>query len=138
MASGDSVLLLTEIADYLEANGIGTQSNISSSVQGDLFVVQMPQVPIEATVVAHSGGLALTGDPTRRPAFQVQHRSVDPEAGLRKAVEINTLLDDKFNVLASLTGRITLVGGEPGQSFVDANGHLVFPLSYQFTTTEQR
>lgn len=125
----DTPNLLVAITTYLEAQGVGTRGE-------DLWEQQMPESPTLATVVVLTGGPILPEDPTRRISFQIQHRSKQAAAGLRKSKEINNLLDNQWNVLVGFPGRITAVS-EAGASFKDDSGNLVFPLNYSVISTHQ-
>ena len=126
----DTRALAVLLVDYLEANGIGTLAT-------DLFIQQLPESPQAGTVVACTGGPVDPADPTRRISFQIQHRNPSAEQGLRKVVQINNLLNDKWNVLTCFPGRI-VAQGEAGLSFKDASGNFIFPLDYVIVSTTQR
>lgn len=125
----DVKAFLDDLTDYLATNLVGTAGT-------DLFSQQMPDSPLTATVVALVGGFDVIGDPTRRLTLSVQHRNTKVESALPKVIEINNLLDDQWNILPNFPGRFT-ANSEPGASFVDDNGHYVFPMTYQFTSTTQ-
>lgn len=126
----DSNLLLELLAAYLAANSVGVLGE-------DLWIQALPVESENGVVVVHTGGVSFPDDPTRRPAFQVVVRNVNAEAGLAKAVEINNLLDNKWNVLPKWPGRITATA-EPGTYFKDDAGRVNYPLNYVIVTTTQR
>ena len=121
--------LQVKLSSYLEDNGIGTRGT-------DLWEQQMPETPTNATAVVMTGGPILPEDPTRRISFQVLHRNKHAGTGLRKAKEINNLLDNQWNVLGCFPGRITAVS-EVGASFKDDSGNSVFPMNFSLTSTYQ-
>jgi hypothetical protein len=125
----DSTGLLQAIATYLAAE-------TTMVVGTDLFIQHAQEDPVVVTVVVHTGGITITGDPTRRPTFQILHRNDSQQTGLSKSVEINRLLEDQWNVLTGYPGRITAVS-EPGAYFVNEAGVFEFPLNYVFVSTFQ-
>ncbi len=126
----DTFALAQALANYLEANTIGVQAT-------DLFIQQLPETPQVGTVVVLTGGPILAEDPTRRVSFQIQHRNTDVSSGLSKSVEINNLLNNRWNVLEDFPGRFTAVS-EAGISFKDDSGNMIFVNNYVFTSTTQR
>ena len=126
----DTPSLLSAISAYLQAQGVGT-------LREDLWEQQMPEDPINGTVVVLTGGPNIIGDPTRRVSFQVQYRSQKVGPGLQKAKQISNLLDDQWNVLTNFPGRIIAVS-EAGASFKDDSGNTLFPLNFVFISTHQR
>lgn len=125
----DVAALATNLVAYLEANAVGTFGV-------DLFINNMPETPSVATVVVLTGGTVAVGDPTRRPSFQIQHRTTHVESGLPKSVQINNLFDNRWNVIKTFPGR-TVAVSEAGASFKDRSGLSVFPLNFAFTSTTQ-
>jgi len=123
----DPQLLLVELGTYLQTSGVGTLGI-------NLFLGTMPGSPQTGTVIVHTGGFHQPGNPTRFPSFTVQHRNTRVNSGLATVKTIHGLLDNVWNVLPTITGRI-VAASEPGASFNDANGHSVFPLNYNLVTT---
>ena len=126
----DILALASCLADYLETNGVGTQGV-------DLFVMQLPEVPQVGTALVMTGGPILTGNPTRNITFQIHHRNPSAEEGLRKATEINNLLNNKWNIVPGFPGRVESAS-EAGAAFKDESGNLIYPLSYAVVSTTQR
>lgn len=130
----DPILLITEIASFLGANGVGT-------VGTNLFKQALPgsntlPVSVGATVVYHTGGPNFPGNPVHFPTFAIQHRNTHVSSGMAKIREIGNLLNDKWNILATIQGRISITG-EVGSYFTDANGHNFFVANFQVITPQQ-
>lgn len=126
----DIEALLVAVKDYLVAQSIGTFAT-------DLFIQQLPEdVAPLGIVIVSTGGPILPDDPTRRPTFQIQVRSELSRDGLRKAVQINRLLDNQWNVLTGFPGRLVAVS-EAGLVFKDDSGNSIYPLNYALVTTTQ-
>jgi len=132
----DSVKLLQRIRDYLEAEGIGTKPNPTTGVVGDLFIQALPDDVENGVVVAHTGGIDLADDPTRRPTFTVQVRNKRGQEGLTKAVAIARLFDNQWNTLSGFPARLTTVV-EPGAYFKDDAGRYIYFINVELVTTTQ-
>jgi len=126
----DILALSSCIADYLETNGVGVQGV-------DLFIMQLPETPQIGTVLAMTGGPITSGNPTRNITFQIQHRNPSAEEGLRKATEINNLLNNQWNVVPGFPGRVESVS-EAGIAFKDESGNFIYSLNYAVVSTTQR
>lgn len=120
----------TSICSLLTVSGVG-------SLGGNLFREHMPESVDIGTVVKMTGGPIDPADPTRRITFQIQHRNTSNAEGLRKATEINSLLNNQWNIIPGIPGRVVSVS-EAGPSFTDASGLTVFSLNYVVVTTTQR
>lgn len=118
------------LLDYLETNSVGTSGT-------DLFLQQLPETPQIGTVLAMTGGPIVSGNPTRNITFQVQHRNPNAEEGLRKATEINNLLNNQWNVVPGFPGRVESAS-EAGAAFKDDSGNFIYSLSYAVVSTTQR
>lgn len=118
------------LLDYLEANGVGTSGQ-------DLFLMQLPEQVQTGTILAMTGGPVVSGNPTRNITFQIQHRTPSAEEGLRKATEINNLLNNQWNVVPGFPGRVE-AASEAGAAFKDDSGNFIYPLSYAVVSTTQR
>lgn len=127
--------LVTDVASYLGASGIGSLS--SSGTPGNLYIEYAPDSPKVTTVVFHTGGPSFPGNPMRFPSFSVHHRNTHVSSGLALITSVYSLLDNKWNVLPRVLGRIG-ADQEPGGYFVDSNGLFIFPLSFRLATTDQR
>lgn len=123
--------LLDEVADYLQANtAIGT-------VAVNIFTGMMPDSPAACTAVYAQGGPIAPGDPVVRPFVQVLTRDAGPPystyfASHSRADVIHKALHEKWNVLASIPGRL-VAQHEVGPNFRDANNNIVFTLNFSFT-----
>jgi len=115
---------LREIAEYLQAGGVGT---IGSS----LFIERLPDAPIAATALYATGGThaAHGSDPLHRPTLQILVRRETERAAMQAAKFIFSLLDDKWNVTPSFPGRCT-ADHLPGPSFLSEAGFPVFSLNF--------
>ncbi len=126
----DILQLSNCLTDYLETNGVGNQGI-------DLFIMQLPETPQVGTVLTMTGGPITTGNPTRNITFQVLHRNPSAEEGLRKATQINNLLNNQWNVVPGFPGRVESVS-EAGAAFKDESGNFIYPLNYAVVSTTQR
>lgn len=118
--------LLDEVAGYLQANTtVGT-------VAVNLFAGMMPASPTACTAVYAQGGPIAPGDPVVRPFVQVLTRDSTYFASHSRAEVIHKALHEKWNVLASIPGRL-VAQHEVGPNFRDANNSIVFTLNFSFT-----
>lgn len=118
-------LIITEVAAYLAANGIGT-------VGQDIFLEEMPPDPIVATCVVSSSGVVVAGNPVDRPGFQILIRGTDKAEQLTRAWTIHELLHDKWNMLSTTRGRIEAMA-LPGGMFRDEAGNRNLSLNFLIT-----
>lgn len=126
----DIYQLATCIGSYLGASGVG-------SLGGNLFIQDMPETVEEGTVIAMTGGVIDSANPTRLPSFQILHRNRSSANGLRKVTAINNLLNNQWNVIEGFPGRCVSFS-EAGAGFKDAQGRAVFSLNFAIVTTTQR
>ena len=125
----DPGLLLTEVASFLGGNGLGT-------VNTNLFKQTMPGTPVVCTVVYHTGGPSFPGNPMHFPTFGIQHRNTHVSSGLATVKAIGNLLNDRWNVLPTIQGKIAITG-EMGGYYLDSNGHPIHVLNFAMATTQQ-
>lgn len=120
--------LLNEVATYLQSVAIGVRGKT-------LFVGQIPNSPIGVTVVV--GGVGLR-DPLetglRKPSFQVIVRDVVYQSAQDRSDLVRRALDNKWNVLGSIKGRV-LAETEGPIAFRDQNNHPSFSHNFALTTT---
>lgn len=129
MANKDPLLIPNALADYLQTSAVGT-------VGTDIFVLTMPQSPVNVVAIIPTGGPRITGNPTRFPQFQISVRNTNIESALPKAQEINNLIEEQSNILSEINGRFELES-ELGVNFVDSNGHRQVVMNYTFRTASQ-
>ena len=145
----NKVRLLQRIRDYLVAQAAQNLADglkdwtltftvpddtADPPVEGDIFLMVLPETPTEAVVIVPTGGPFLPEDPTRRPTFQIQVRSARADVGLPKSQQINRLLKNQWNTLSGFTGQIAATG-EAGIAFKDSSGNLIYTLNYAITST---
>jgi hypothetical protein len=83
--------LITDVADYLEAEGVGT-------VGEDIFNSVVPEYPDGCVTVVDTGGIEPSRDiPTAEPTFQVLVRNSSYDTAKTKIDSIVALLHQKAN-----------------------------------------
>lgn len=116
--------LVEDVVDYLDAQGVGTKGT-------DLFMGQMPSIPLNVITVVPSGGVSIPGDPISREGFQILIRNSNTQQLLIKSRSVYDTLNNKWAVLANFKCRI-LADAHPTGVFLDeANRELV---SVNFST----
>jgi hypothetical protein len=123
----DTHALMVDLATYLSSMGVGT-------LGVSLFAVHIPaNAPQVATVVYPSGGANPVGTPVKSPTFGIQHRNTNVNSGLSKVTEINSMLDEAWNILDSFTGRI-MAQSAPGPYVTTNSNQFLFTLNYALTS----
>lgn len=119
---------LVEIAQYLHNNTAGVYGNTPTA---NIFTQQLPDSPILAIGVFTSGGPAGPEgmDPFDHPNLQVLVRRTKNIDGLQYAALIFNLLDNKWNITPSFSGR--LIGDHlPGPFYLSGAGQPVYTLNF--------
>ena len=119
---------LAELAQYLHNNTAGVYGNTPTA---NIFLQQLPDSPVLAIGLFASGGPnGPEGlDPLNRPYLQCLVRRTTNIDGLRYATLVFDLLDNKWNITPSFSGRI--VGDAlPGSYFLSPKGYPVYTLNF--------
>lgn len=122
--------LLTDVTSFLQTlTGVGT-------IGKSIFYGTMPGSPNECVAVYPTGGYK---DPNAmdgmwRPQFQIAVRAEGFAAGLQKTQTIWTGLDQVWNGLPMIKGRVT-ADHEPGVYFRDQNQRFLFTMNFTAFTT---
>lgn len=124
-------MMITEIANYLATQGLGT-------VGTDIFYAYLPGGVDDGIVVLDTGGMLPDADlPTKEPTFQIFVRSSSYAAGKAKMDLIRTALHQKTNtVLGSGTTYFYFIlaqaeGGHIGRT---ENGLDEFSINFRART----
>lgn len=87
---------LTDLADYLQAQSIGTLST-------SLFIGNFEPEYREAVLLVPSGGIVQNSHAKQSPSFQITVRSASYATGFAKAYSIFNLLNKKGNITQGTT-----------------------------------
>lgn len=121
--------LISDIATYLQTNGIGT-------VGTDIFYSYMPADVGACVVVLDTGGAQPNPDlPTKEPTFQIYLQNVDYDTGKAKLDAIRALLHQKANItIGSTYFYFILAVSEGGHLGRNAEGDDEFSMNFHCRT----
>jgi len=121
-------LLINDIAEYLEDEGIGT-------VGEDIFKSMLPANIDDVVAVYETGGLEPDPYlPTKSPTFQVFIRSSNYTTGMAQAMAVRTALHRKANITLVAGGNYyyyILLMSEPAHLGKDENGRDEFSMNFR-------
>lgn len=119
--------LLEDIVTFLGSMGYGTPGTT-------VYAGLLPPQPFVATSVMLTGGPVPDASPTYFRTFQILHRNTSVASGMTFVSSLNDLLENSWRASCGRGGRVT-PKHRPGPYYVDKNGHFVYTLNYQLTTT---
>lgn len=120
--------LIDDIANYLQAKGIGT-------IATNIFEGMLPDSPDVAICLYDTAGLQPDiYIPLNMPSFQIVHRNTELDLGEQTCDMLRSLLDRQYNILFVTNGvyvyscNLTAQGGHIGR---DDRGRDMFSLNFQ-------
>ena len=121
-----SLQFISAVASYLQTStSVGT-------LAVNIFTGIMPNTPVSCTAVYAQSGPITPGDPTVHPSLQILTRDSTYFASHSRAETIHNALNEKWNILTSIPGRL-VAQHEVGPFFRDGNNNVVFTLNFSFT-----
>lgn len=118
---------MAEIAQYLHNNTFGV---FGSTPTANIFLGALPDSPVLAVGLISTGGPVYQGDPLNHCEFQALIRRTKNMDGLQYATTLFNLLDDKWNITPSFSGRI-VAQHRPGPFYLSAGGSFVYTLNFR-------